>query len=152
MTDAEFYSDLLEDVRYLLITDSRCTSKDTSCCLVSRWDGSEILSVMPGYQYCFRTWPRGRLNLNVLNPLGCLILEELMILKYLRTKDQHFSWNLKWCHTEFWIQLTSCEEMLITWFAKAPWWLHYLLCSEASVTLAGGHELKLFLVFFFISN
>lgn len=31
-------------------------------------------------------------------------------------------------------------EMLVTWFAKNQWLLHYLLCSEANVALAGGHK------------
>lgn len=42
MTDAEFYSDLLEDVRYTFVSDSSRTSTDTSHCLVPLWDGSEI--------------------------------------------------------------------------------------------------------------
>lgn len=37
MADAEFYSDLLEDVRYIFISDSCRTSKDTS-----RWSGSTV--------------------------------------------------------------------------------------------------------------
>lgn len=37
-------------------------------------------------------------------------------------------------------------EMLMTWFAKDQWLLHYLLCSGVNVTLAGSQT------FFFISN
>ncbi|KAF5921061.1 hypothetical protein HPG69_014176 [Diceros bicornis minor] len=34
VTDVEFYSEILEDVRCIFISDSSRTSKDTSCCLV----------------------------------------------------------------------------------------------------------------------
>ncbi|XP_034514567.1 inositol 1,4,5-trisphosphate receptor type 1 isoform X6 [Ailuropoda melanoleuca] len=50
VTDAEFYSDLLEDARYIFISDSSRTSRDTSRCLVPLWDGSEIFKVDPDFE------------------------------------------------------------------------------------------------------
>ena len=72
-------------------------------------------------------------------PPGCLILVRTDDFKILKNQRSRLSWNLKWSLKELWTQLTSCEKCQLHGLPK---WL----CSEASVTLAGGHT---FFFFFF---
>lgn len=67
-----------------------------------------------------------------------------MIFEILKSRRSRLSWNLYFGAIEM-DPANQLWEMLMTWFARGQWLLHYLLCSGVNVTFAGKPDHFLFL-------